>query len=228
MIGNVVGGVLVASGQNLGDPKNGFTTEAANLVDYTYAMADVHRGDEFALFHAIDPWAAEVVPDAIEAALHFYDEFTPDQLSGVDLDLYKVVILDWDDHTTDQFATPYLAAFSELEDYVARGGVLWIQGGFRDDTGTTYALPFGGTATFDQYTDNAIVDPAHPIMATLTSPIVGNLASHASYTGLPAAAHVVARAFDENGLPVLYTLSALVFADGFEYETTGGWTTAVP
>ena len=67
-------------------------------------------------------------------------------------------------------------------------------------------MPFGGQADHNLQPLDFIVDPASPMMTGVPNPIVGNFASHASHSGLPGSAHIVATAVDASGPSVLYDI----------------------
>src|SRR5262249_39794164 len=95
----------------------------------------------------------------------------------------------------------------QLEAYVNGGGVLWIEGPIQAGNGTSYVLPFGGTATFDTQSDNFIVDTSSPMIQGMPNPFTGNAASHVTFAGYPGGAHVVVVGGDTKGGPTtLYEL----------------------
>ena len=120
--------------------------------------------------------------------------FTPAQLAGFPFSDYRVIVLNWDDTFLSEFLADYTAAIPALEAYINAGGVVWVQGALQGSPGESYPFPFGGQANYDTQPENRIVDFASPIVKGVPDPIVGNSASHASDSGLPACAHVVVAA----------------------------------
>src|SRR5581483_6444028 len=74
--------------------------------------------------------------------------------------------------------------------------------------GDNYPMPFGGQGLGADFSgsDN-IIDPSSPMVLGLPNPLTGNFASHVSFTGLPASAHVVVINPNDNQ-PVLYDLQS--------------------
>src|SRR5262249_26302903 len=67
-----------------------------------------------------------------------------------------------------------------------------------------------------------IVDPASPMMVGMPDPIPGSSASHLSFTGLPAAAHIVVIT-DTTGNPALYDFRPGKNCGGGGPCTLGSW-----
>ena len=192
------GGLLVGSRITTGYPPHNYTLLASNTVNYTFANSQSAPND-FAIFQTHNPWGGTVVADAITAAGHSFTVFTPAQLTGFTFSDYRVVILNWDDHFINEFDPPYTATIPALEAYVGAGGVVWVQGAMQGSPGEFYPMPFGGQADYFTSPEDFIVDPASPMVAGVPNPIVGNSASHAHHSGLPASAHVVVAETDANG-----------------------------
>ena len=199
-------GLLVGSGLTIGYPPNGFGYLAMNLVNYTFANSQP-AANEFAIFQTHDPWAGTVVKDAIIGAGHTYSEFIPDQLAGFFFSTFRVVILNWDDTFISDFGTSYTSAIPALESYVSAGGVLWLQGSIQGSSGDNFAMPFGGQVNYDLSDTDWVLDPASPMVSGALNPLIGTSASHASFSGLPATAHIVATKTNAIGAPVLYEFS---------------------
>src|SRR5262249_31753857 len=195
-------GLLVGSGMTTGFEPNGWETILApNTVDYTFSNSST-APNEFALFDTHDPWGFTIIKDAITGAGHTYTEFTPADLTGFDFSQYRVVILNWDDTNAPDFLADYPAAIPALEAYINAGGVVWITEAIQ--TCDSVPMPFGGTGTGCEFGDSdPVVDPASPMMVGMPNPIPGSAANHLSFTGLPAAAHVVVHSNADNN-PALY------------------------
>jgi hypothetical protein len=189
----------------IGYPPNNFTTLANNLVNYTFSNSQTAPND-FALFQTHDPWGGTVVKDAITGNAHTFTVFTPAQLAGFAFSDYRVIVLNWDDTFLTDFLADYTAAIPALEAYVNAGGVVWVQGSIQGGPGDSFPFPFGGQANHDLQPVDRIVDFASPIVAGVPDPIVGNFASHADDSGLPAGAHIVVAATDPTGPPTIYDL----------------------
>ena len=117
---------------------------------------------------------------------------------------YSVIILNWDDTVAPDFVADYTAAIPALEAYINAGGVVWITAAIQSCD--SIPMPFGGTGTGCDFGSNdPVVDPASPMMVGMPNPIPGNSANHLSFTGLPAAAHIVVIT-DTTGFPALYDL----------------------
>src|SRR5580704_5598097 len=187
-------GLLVGDGLAVGFAPNNFTLIASNIVNFTFSNSQAAPND-FAIFQTHDPFGATVVEDAITAAGHTFNVFTPAQLGGFDFTQYRVIILNWDDHFVTDFIGDYAAAIPALEAYVSGGGVVWVQGAIQGEGegegGQSYPLPFGGQSNFDLSSSDPILDPSSPMVAGVPSPITGNFASQVSDEGLPDDADVV-------------------------------------
>jgi hypothetical protein len=197
-------GLLIGSGLTQGWPGNSWSAQlATNTVQYTFALSQPAPND-FALFETHDPWGSTFIKDAIIANGHTYTEFAPSDLATVNFSDYRVVICNWDDTTAPEFITPYTAAIPALEAYAGAGGVVWVQEAIQSCD--AIPMPFGGQGTGCDFSpsDN-VVDPASPMMTDIPNPMTGNSASHLSFTGLPAPAHVVVVNPADNN-PVLYDL----------------------
>jgi hypothetical protein len=226
--GPAAGRLLVVAGETIGYAPNNYTVEASNIVNYTYDNS-LPATNDFALFETHDPWGATIVKDAITGAGHAYTIFTPADLATVNFADYRVVVLNWDDNDISVFLADYVAALGNLEAYVEAGGVLWVQGSIQHNGGTSFPLPFGGTADaqFDDF--NYVVDTSHPMMAGVPNPLPGSFASHAILNGLPAQAHVVKTAGSTpGGAATLYELTFVLFVDGFETGDTARWSFSTP
>ena len=113
-----------------------------------------------------------------------------------------MIILNWDDTNAPDFLADYTAAIPALETYINAGGVVWITAAIQ--TCDSIPMPFGGTGTGCDFGSNdPVVDPASPMMVGMPNPIPGSAANHLSFTGLPAAAHIVVIT-DTTGFPALY------------------------
>jgi hypothetical protein len=197
-------GLLIGSGLTCGWPGNTWSAQlASNTVQYTFLLSQPAPND-YALFETHDPWGSTFIKDAIIANGHTYTEFAPADLATVNFSDYRVVICNWDDTTSDQFLTDYTAAIPFLEAYATAGGVVWVQEAIQSCD--SIPMPFGGQGTGCDFSpsDN-VVDPASPMMIDIPNPMTGNSASHLSFTGLPAPAHVVV-VNPANNNPVLYDL----------------------
>ena len=195
-------GLLVGSGMTTGFLPNGWEPIlAGNTVNYTFSNSQP-APNEFALFETHDPWGFTVIKDAITGAGHTYTEFAPADLNGFNFSDYSVIILNWDDTNAPDFLADYTAAIPALETYINAGGVVWITAAIQ--TCDSIPMPFGGTGTGCDFGSNdPVVDPASPMMVGMPNPIPGSAANHLSFTGLPAAAHIVVIT-DTTGFPALY------------------------
>jgi hypothetical protein len=197
-------GLLIGSGLTQGWPGNTWSAQlASNTVQYTFLFSQPAPND-YALFETHDPWGSTFIKDAITANGHTFTEFTPADLATVNFSDYRVVILNWDDTTAPEFLTPYTAALPFLEGYLTSGGVVWIQEAIQSCD--SVPMPFGGQGTGCDFSpsDN-VVDPASPMMIGIPNPMLGNSASHLSFTGLPGPAHIVVTT-STTGNPALYDI----------------------
>jgi hypothetical protein len=199
-------GLLVGSGLTCGWPGNTWSAQlASNTVQYTFAIGQP-AAHEFALFETHDPWGSTFIKDAITANGHTYTEFTPADLATVNFSDYRVVILNWDDTFLNEFITPYTAAIPGLEAYAGAGGVVWVQAAIQGNPGDNFPMPFGGQGNGANFSESDnVVDPASPMMIDIPDPMLGNSASHVSYTDLPGPSHTVV-VNPNNSQPVLYDL----------------------
>lgn len=199
-------GLLVGSGLTCGWPGNSWSAQlASNTVQYTFAIGQPAAHD-FALFETHDPWGSTFIKDAITANGHTYTEFTPADLATVNFSDYRVVILNWDDTFLNEFITPYTAAIPGLEAYAGAGGVVWVQAAIQGNPGDNFPMPFGGQGNGANFSESDnVVDPASPMMIDIPDPMLGNSASHVSYTDLPGPSHTVV-VNPNNSQPVLYDL----------------------
>jgi hypothetical protein len=188
------GGLLVGSGLTTGFPGHAQgwgPIIASDTVQYTFANSQA-APNEFAVFETHGPWGANIVTDAITANGHTFTIFTPGQLSGFPFGDYRVVVLNWDDTFLSDFLSDYSAAIPALEAYINAGGVVWVQAAIQGSPGDNYPMPFGGQGNGANFgSTDPIVDPANPMVAGAPNPLLGNSASHVSYSGLPAAQHTV-------------------------------------
>ena len=203
-------GLLVVAGQTTGfGPHAWGATLAQNDVDYTWAAGSASKPiQKFAVVQDHDPWGT--TPNRVKNAInvgHSFDPFTPSDLDpwNANLDNYRVIVLNFDDHWATQLTAYDANAITHLQSYIAGGGVVWYQ--LAAQSGT-YALPFGGTAVYDLETNN--FPPSigtHPLTLGMSSPFTGYYASHYTFGGLPAGAQVIAHADWVHGWPTLYTYS---------------------
>ena len=221
-------GLLVGSGLTCGWPDNTWSAQlASNTVQYTFALSQTAPND-FALFETHDPWNSTFIKDAITANGHTYTEFTPADLANVNFGDYRVVILNWDDTALVDFITPYTAAIPALEAYAGAGGVVWVQAAIAGDPGDNFPMPFGGQGNGADFSESDnVVDPASPMMLNIPNPMVGNSASHVSYTGLPGPAHTVVINPNDNQT-VLYDLQVGDTCGGTPTPTPTATPTATP
>lgn len=218
-------GLVIGSGLTLGYAPNGWNpTLATNTVNYAFANSRT-APNQFALFQTHDPWGFTILRDAITGTGHTYNVFTPAQLAGFNFNSYRVVVLNWDDTFTSDFLAAYTAAIPALQAYVNAGGVVWVQAAIQGSPGETYPMPFGGQGNAADFADSdPVVDPASPMMPGMPNPIPGDSASHVSYTGLPASAHVVVIS-GNNSQPVLYTLQQCAPVPQLVYGISNGFGT---
>src|ERR1043166_6994422 len=138
-------GLLIVAGQT-----NEFYdfAELDDIVRYSFAQSQP-RANQFAIFRTHAPWGNEYLTNHITSDGYTYTTFTPAQFTGFNFAAYRVVVLDWSDTNVSDFDPPYSTVITQLEAYVNGGGVVWIEGPIQNGGGSTYVLPFGGTATFD-------------------------------------------------------------------------------
>jgi len=184
-------GTMLVTGNDTGWSSNiQSTTLAANDVAYTWGVSSP-QANEFAIFQTHDPWGYTLVKTAITNAGYTYTVFAPAALTGFPFTNYSVVILNWDDTNVSAFDPPYTSVIPALQAYVLGGGVLWLQAAIQNGGPLTFSLPFGGTGTNDYENDDWIVNPGSSLMTGVANPMVGNYASHTSFTGYPASSQVM-------------------------------------
>jgi hypothetical protein len=200
-------GRVIGSTFAVGYPPNDYAFLADNGVDYSFSHSHFASND-FAIFQTHDPWTATVVKDAITDAGHSWDVFTPADLDGFPFSGYRVVVLNWDHTQVTAFETEHTAALAKLQTYVRNGGILWVQAAILAGGDNNFTMPFGGTETFGVSFSDAIVDPSSDLVTGADNPLTGNEASLASYGGLAAGSHIIARQGDASGPTSLYTFRA--------------------
>jgi hypothetical protein len=198
---------VIGSGLTVGFGGSWRDDLAANAVDYSFDHSSFASND-FAIFQDHDPWFQTVVKDAITAAGHSWDAFTPADLSGFPFSGYRVVVLNWDDTNTTDFEAQHTAALTRLQNYVKNGGILWVQAAFQDLGDLSFTMPFGGTANFDLSDSDAVVDPTSDLVTGAPDPITGSSASHANFSGVPAGLHAIVAQGDAAGPTSMYTFRA--------------------
>ncbi len=184
-------GLLIGSGMTTGFGPSNYVTLARNTVNHAFANSVNGAPNQVAMFQTHDPWGNTVVKDAITFTGHGFTVFTMGQLAGFPLSNYRVVVIQLSDTFITDFNPAYNNAIPALQTYVNNGGILWIEGAFQSFGGESYAMPFGGQGNIDYNPSDNIVDFTSPMMTGVANPIVGNSASHATFSGLPAGAHVV-------------------------------------
>jgi hypothetical protein len=212
--------ILLGMSVRAANAQCGLMIVSANTTGYDYTQCSILAGDDvsdtwsasspaanqYAIFQTHDPWGFTTVETAITNAGHTYTVFPPASLTGFNFAAYSVVILNFDDTDINAFDPPYTSVIPALQTYVQNGGVLWLQCAIQQAGGTSFSLPFGGTATFDLETSDYIDNPASPLVAGVASPITGNYASHSHFTGYPASSQVVVTTGSAPGGPaVLYS-----------------------
>ena len=86
----------------------------------------------------------------------------------------------------------------------ARGAL--VQAAIQGNPGDNFPMPFGGQGNGANFSESDnVVDPASPMMIDIPDPMLGNSASHVSYTDLPGPSHTVV-VNPNNSQPVLYDL----------------------
>ncbi len=140
-----------------------------------------------------------------------YDIMTSDDIDGVDLSQYFVIIVSgcqW-----EPFYTDLNANMDALEEYVDGGGWLQFHGGTNSHNppwelwdGTTYT-------NIDNRNNNYIAEgqDEHPILIDLVEPLTGNWANHGIITTYPDNATILVENEEANGDPTL-----------IEYDYGGG------
>ena len=177
--------------------------ELDDIVQYSFAQSQT-APNQFAIFQTHNPWGNTLLRNHITADGYTYSIFGPASLVGFNFAAYRVVVLDWSDTYSNEFDPPYSSVIPALEAYVNGGGVLWIEGAIQ---GGAYPLPFGGTATYNPYNDNFIMDTTSPMIQGMPNPFQGDAASHVTLAGYPGNAHVVVVGGTMNGGPTtLYEL----------------------
>jgi subtilisin family serine protease len=147
-----------------------------------------------------------------------YDRIGSAALANTDLTSYAVVLVSGDQPTT--FYSTFAGRSSQIASFVSQGGVLEFHAagwGWNTGNASLVTLP-GGLQISEHITlTNTVADAAHPLMAGVPNPFTGSAASHASFSGIPAGAAVIAR--DDAGTPDL-----VVYRYGIGTVITGGQT----
>lgn len=176
-----------------------------NLVNYTYANS-ITAPNDFAIFEAHTSSGGEEIKKKITGTGHSYTVLTPSQLASANLSSYRVVILNWEEHTLNEFSSQYTAALSIMTSYVNAGGVLWVQAGFNGSQGNTLSMPFGGNAQFQPGFAALIMDQASPVVAGLQqTQLFGDPAHNVVFPNVPASGHVITGTFD-GATPTMYEI----------------------
>ena len=140
------------------------------------------------------PWESDALLRVLSEDGIAFDTVNSDGIAGLDLSRYVLVILANDQ--PQAFYDSYAANFAAFEAYVEAGGFLWVSAAAAGSQGSTFnggVLPGGATVHDPAYDgQNAITDPAHPIVAGMPNPFSGSFASHATFADLPAGTDVIA------------------------------------
>jgi subtilisin family serine protease len=180
----------------------GTTSQTAAPEYQPVSVASVNAGGPVLVFMDMYPWGSSAIFQILDANGIGYNIANSSAMGSLDLSPYEAVFISSDQPT--DFYNNYNASFSRFEDYVYNGGFLWVGAaawGWNGGDFTGGLLPGGATVgNFLGESQNEVVDPAHPVMQGVPSPMNGNHASHTFFENLPAGANVIARG-QNSGLP---------------------------
>ena len=126
-----------------------------------------------------DPWGETYWDDELDAIAQPYVSLGSASIPFLDVGGFDLVIIPSQQDSDFNDAIEAMAA--DLETYVEDGGRVILMLATYTSYDPIESLPFGAVHEHDSSLfaeENDVLDPAHPIMAGLTSPLQGNLASH--------------------------------------------------
>lgn len=139
------------------------------------------------------PWDSDALLQVLDANGLGYDIVDTEGLGSTDLAAYRLVILASDQ--TQPFYDALAAHTGALERYVRNGGFLWFSAaawGFAGGSVDGWVLPGGVTVEGPVYEfANAVMEPDHPLVQGIPSPVFGDFASAAAFRDLPSDATVI-------------------------------------
>jgi hypothetical protein len=145
------------------------------------------------------PWGTDSIQQVLENFGLAYETVDSTQFGSFDLTPYMMVVSP--SYQNDTYYTPWNANITWISEYVADGGQLW-QSTCRAFNTVEPLIPGGVVSADDLDYYNDIVDPGHPWVYGVPSPMYDNYASHDSFSLLFPGSHVVATA-QTSGKPVL-------------------------
>ena len=174
-----------------------------------YAIDEVRIGSNRVLIiQDRYPWGYDSIQQILNANGVCYDQVAPSQIPTIDLSPYWLVIIP--SNQSSGFYSTWNANIAKFQAYVEAGGALWLSTCAYHSTSPEPLVPGGVTNANDNPDHyNDIIEPTHPWVAGVPSPIYGNYASHDSFTNLYPGSLVVVQA-QMSGNPTLvdYMMSA--------------------
>ncbi len=148
------------------------------------------------------PWDTSSNQNVLNAAGIPFTIVSAAALDGIDLNAYGLIIVAGDQSSA--FYASLATRMTRLAAWVSGGGMLEMHAaGWGWNSGDASGVILPGGVRIVQWSDsiNTILDPTHPIVEGVTSPLVGSSASHAHFTGLPVGTKSLA--IDQSGVETL-------------------------
>ncbi len=203
-------------GQNLRTEQNSQAAPGGYLPKTT--GRSVSGGATVLIVQDVAPWGSNANETLLAGNGIAFDMIPASDLAATDLSDYRTLLV-----PSDQFTSTYqalAAAESQINDFVAAGGVLEFHAGFfgwNGGDGSFVTLPGGMGIVFGASSTNDVLEPGHPLMLGVPDPFFGSSASHTYFTSIPAnALHIVQ---DDQGRTNL-----VEYAFGSGRVVTGGQT----
>jgi subtilisin family serine protease len=171
------------------------TTSGARPSGYRpVAVQPSITGEPSLVLMDVLPWDSDAIQQVLDANGVPFDVGGSAEIESLDFTPYHAIYVGNDQ--PQSFYDAYLSNMDKFVTYVEQGGFLWFGAatfGFQDGNLDGVPLPGGLVVhgpTFEEV--NAVEVPEHPLMTGVPDPFTGNLASHVSFSDVPAGAAVVA------------------------------------
>ncbi len=177
------GGGLTGSGGGAPDSREPHTSTPVLPRSPGFAV----NGPAVLVIQNTDAWG-------VDMATFIFDNFgisctviNSNQIPGTNFDPFDLVLTVGDEDFT--YYSALSANVAKFESYVTGGGVVQYQCATQGDPVSVVGGVQVVVGPFENFND--IVDPSHPIVAGLSSPLEGNSANHTTLTNLPGGTNVI-------------------------------------